>query len=119
MNDRPELADVPLWYASTTARGRSSDWREDHFGGWQKAVGKQWAEEPMCHVGVDKDTNPASRHAAVTVDRAIPPDTGMPPPAPKGHYPADGAVVGIDQVKLRPDDPACDAVRARAREVER
>jgi GH25 family lysozyme M1 (1,4-beta-N-acetylmuramidase) len=100
MNDTTELSDVPLWYARYNRKRMLSDWREDHFGGWQKAVGKQWVDEAMCHVGSDKNTIQPRGLPAVHVDRALPPDTGLPPPAPKGLYPANGAVVGIDQVKL-------------------
>lgn len=100
MNDTPDLKDVPLWYARYNFKRALSDWREDHFGGWQKAVGKQWAEEPMCRVGVDKNTIQPRGAPAVVVDRALPPDTGAPPPAPKGLYPSNASVVGIDQVKL-------------------
>lgn len=102
MNNTSELADVPLWYARYNYTKLLSAWPQDQFGGWKppKVVGKQWAEEPLCKVGVDKDTIQARIPPAVVVDRDLPPDTGAPPPALTGLYPADRAVIGIDQVKL-------------------
>ncbi len=103
MNDTSALSDVPLWYARYNRKRALSDWREDKFGGWPKAVGKQWAEEPMCRVGVDKNTIQPRGVPSVIVNRSLPPDTGLPPPAPTGLYPADASVVRIDQVKLMVD----------------
>ena len=102
MNNTPDLSDVPLWYARYNQTRLLSAWPADSFGGWkqEKVVAKQWAEEVLCKVGVDKDTIQVRTPAAVTVDRTLPPDSGAPPPAPTGLYPADGAVIALDQVKL-------------------
>ncbi|HSO41194.1 MAG TPA: GH25 family lysozyme [Labilithrix sp.] len=103
MNNTPLLGDVPVWYAQYNGKRSLSSWPTERFGGWQKPVAKQWAEEPLCNVGVDKDTMQVLGKPAVTVDRALPPDTGRAPPPPTGLYPADKAVVGIDVVKLMVD----------------
>lgn len=100
MNDTKELADVPLWYARYSGGKTLAAWSTDKFGGWTKPAGKQWAEEALCKVGVDKDTIQPFAPPTVVVDRNLPPDTGLPPPAPTGQYPANGAVVTIDQAKL-------------------
>lgn len=102
MNNTTELSDVPLWYARYNHTKLLSAWPADSFGGWkqEKVAAKQWAEEVLCKVGVDKDTMQVRTPAAVTVDRSLPTDTAAPPPAPRGLYPADTSVIDIDQVKL-------------------
>ena len=54
------------------------------------------------HVGARVGRAPLAllRLVILVVDRDLPPDTGLPPPAPTGQYPANKAVVTIDQVKL-------------------
>ncbi len=94
------FASVPLWYAWYNTKKTLDAWSSEAFGGWPVPTGKQWAEQVLCSVGVDKNTIQVSAQPTVVVDRALPPDDGLPPPAPTGLYPADGAVVSIDVVKL-------------------
>ncbi len=95
------FADVPLWYALYNDKRSLSDWSTEHFGGWTSPVGKQFQTAPLCGVGgADWDVMQVSAQPTVVVDRTLPPDTGLPPPAPGGLYPADGSVVPIDYVKL-------------------
>jgi hypothetical protein len=91
---------VPLWYAWYNAKKTLDAWSSEAFGGWTSPTGKQWAEQPLCGVGVDKDTIQVATQPRVVVDRALPADDGQPPPAPAGLYPEDGSVVTIDMVKL-------------------
>jgi hypothetical protein len=100
MNNTTRFAAVPLWYAWYNAKKTLDAWAGEAFGGWPQPAGKQWAEQPLCGVGVDKDTIQVTTQPTVIVDRTQPPDDGLPPPAPTRLYPADGAVVGIDMVKL-------------------
>lgn len=100
MSDTKSLSNIPLWYAQYNGKKLLSDWPTEHFGGWAKPVAKQWAEEALCGVGVDKDVMQVLTKPQLVVDRTLPPDTKQPPPAPGGLYPADGAVVGVDYVKL-------------------
>ena len=100
MLNTSQVSELPLWYAQYNGKKTLSDWGTEHFGGWQKPVAKQWAEETLCGVGPDKDTMQTVAPPAVVVDRTLPPDTKQPPPAPGGLYPADGSVVTIDNVKL-------------------
>ncbi len=100
MSNTSELASVPLWYAQYNGRTGLDAWSSEKFGGWSQPVAKQWAEQALCGVGVDKDTMQVTTKPSVVVDRATPPDTGLPPAAPDGLYPAEGSVVGVDYVKL-------------------
>jgi hypothetical protein len=103
MANTTQQSDLPLWYAQYNGRKLLSDWSTERFGGWAKPAAKQWAEEALCGVGVDKDTMQTVVPPQVVVDRTLPADTKQPPPAPTGLYPADGSVVGIDHVKLMVD----------------
>jgi len=100
MSNTTELAAVPLWYAQYNGKTSLDAWSSEHFGGFPKPVGKQWAEQALCGVGVDKDTMQAIGTPSIVVDRSVPPDDGLPPSAPVRLEPADGSVVGIDFVKL-------------------
>ena len=101
MNDTKSFANVPLWYAQYNYRTSLSDWSTEHFGGWAKPVAKQFATKPLCGVGgPDWDVMQLLAPPTVIVDRTLPPDTKQPPPAPAGLYPADGAVVPPDYVKI-------------------
>lgn len=100
MNDTKSLSNVPLWYAKYNYRTSLSDWTTEHFGGWAKPAAKQWAEQPLCGVGVDKDVMQQATKPSVVVDRTLPPDTMQPPPAPTGLYPADGMVVVLGDLKI-------------------
>jgi hypothetical protein len=100
MNNMARFGDVPLWYAEYNGRVTLGDWDTEKFGGWAAPVGKQWEEEVLCGVGVDKDTIQVTATPAVVVDRTLPPDDGKVPAAPRVDYPADGSVVGLDYVKL-------------------
>lgn len=100
MNDTKSLANAPLWYAHYNYRTSLSDWSTEHFGGWAKPVAKQWAEQALCGVGVDKDVMQVVTKPAIVVDRTLPPDTQLPPPAPTGLYPEDGMVMAIDDLKI-------------------
>ena len=100
MNNMTRFAAVPLWYAQYNKLTSLDAWKTEAFGGWPQPVGKQWAEQPLCGIGVDKDTIQVSAQPTVVVDRTLPPDDKLPPAAPTGLYPADGSVVGLDYVKL-------------------
>lgn len=100
MSDTKSFANVPLWYAQYNYRTSLSDWSKEHFGGWAKPVAKQFAEQPLCGVGVDKDVMQVTGQPAVAVDRTLPPDTMQPPPAPGGLYPIDGTVVVVGDLKI-------------------
>lgn len=100
MNNTTSLSNLPLWYAQYDYKTSLSDWTTQHFGGWAKPVAKQWAEQALCGVGVDKDVMQVITKPQVVVDRTLPPDTKLPPPAPGNLYPADNSVVGVDYVKL-------------------
>lgn len=100
MNNTPSFGQVPLWYAWYNHKKALTHWPQEQFGGWLQPTAKQWAEEALCGVGVDKNVMQVPGAPAVVVDRSLPPDTGQPPPAPGGLYPADGAVVGLSYVKL-------------------
>ncbi len=94
------FADLPLWYALYNRRTSLSDWNVERFGGWTSPEGKQWAEEVLCAVGVDKDTMRATTRPSVIVDRTLPPATARPPDPPAGLYPVDGSAVGLEYAKL-------------------
>ena len=99
--DTKSFANVPLWYAQYNYRTSLSDWPTEHFGGWAKPVAKQFATKALCGVGgPDWDVMQILASPTVIVDRTLPPDTKLPPLAPGGLYPADGAVVPPDYVKL-------------------
>jgi hypothetical protein len=100
MADTPRFAEVPLWYARYNRERTLSRWPAERFGGWSSPVAKQWAEEALCGVGVDKDTMQVEGPPAIEVDRASPPPPEAPPPAPAGLHPEDGSLVTIDVVKL-------------------
>jgi hypothetical protein len=100
MANTTRFASVPLWYAWYNAKKTLDAWSSEAFGGWALPTGKQWAEQPLCGCGVDKDTIQVTAQPTVVVDRSLPPDDGLPPPAPTRLYPADGAVIAIDMVKL-------------------
>ena len=101
INNTTSFNDVPLWYAQYNYRTSLSDWPTEHFGGWAKPTGKQWATKPLCGIGgVDWDTIQVSATPTVNVDRTLPPDTGLVPPAPTGVYPLDGDVEHYGYVKM-------------------
>jgi len=100
MNNTTSFSQVPLWYAWYNYNKALSYWPQEQFGGWPQPTGKQWAEEVLCSVGVDKNVMQVPAPPLVVVDRSLPPDTFQPPPAPTGLYPADGSVVGVEYVKL-------------------
>jgi GH25 family lysozyme M1 (1,4-beta-N-acetylmuramidase) len=100
MNNMPTFGDLPLWYAQYNGKTSLGEWGTEKFGGWAAPIGKQWAEQPLCGVGVDKDTIQVSAKPTVVVDRTLPPDDGKPPVSPKVDYPTDGVVVGLDYLKL-------------------
>lgn len=100
MNNTSELGTTPLWYAQYNARRTLDAWSVERFGGWSKPAAKQWAEEALCGVGVDKNSMQVVGKPAVVIDRSLPPDDGLLPGAPGGLYPGDGSVVSIDVVKL-------------------
>jgi GH25 family lysozyme M1 (1,4-beta-N-acetylmuramidase) len=100
MNNTPKLSDAPLWYAWYNYKTSLNEWPTEHFGGWTKPAGKQWAEQVLCSVGVDKDTMQVVTSPSVVVDRSDPPDTCQVPPAPTNLYPYDGSVVKLDYLKL-------------------
>lgn len=92
---------VPLWYALYNDKTTLSDWSTEAFGGWSKPAAKQFATKPLCGVGgADWDVMQVSTTPAVTVDRSLPPDTGVAPPAPGGLYPSDGSVVKLGYAKI-------------------
>ncbi|MBK8995754.1 MAG: hypothetical protein IPM35_08405 [Myxococcales bacterium] len=99
MADTTQFATLPLWYAHYNFKKELSHWSTESFGGWTEPVAKQWAEEVLCSVGVDKDTMQVVTEPTL-VDRSLPPAPTQPPPAPTGLYPADGARVSLDYVKL-------------------
>jgi len=95
------FASVPLWYAIYNNKTSLSDWSKEAFGGWSAPVAKQFASKPLCGIGgVDWDVMKVSATPTVAVDRSLPPDTGSPPPAPVGLYPADGQVVKWSYAKI-------------------
>ena len=95
---------VPLWYAIYDKKRSLSDWPAEQFGGWLAPVAKQFQTAPLCGAGgVDWDVMKVSASPTVVVDRTLPPDTHAPPVAPGGLFPADGAVIPIDYVKLMSD----------------
>ena len=100
MNDTSVFSQVPLWYAWYNYKKSLAVWSVEQFGGWLQPTGKQWAEQVLCSVGVDKNVMLVPQAASVLVDRSLLPDTMQPPPAPTGLFPADGAVVGVDYIKL-------------------
>ena len=100
MSDTTQLADAPLWYAHYNYKTSLEHWDTEHFGGWSKPVAKQWAEQALCGVGVDKDTMQVLTQPSVVIDRSLPPDTNQVPPPPTNLYPSDGLVIKLDYVKL-------------------
>ncbi len=106
MANTPLFADVPLWYARYNGghdveKRALSSWSEgESFGAWEAPVAKQWAEQALCGTGPDEDTMQVLTQPSVVVDRSVPPDDGLPPPAPTGLMPADGSVTALDVVKL-------------------
>lgn len=100
MANTATFAELPLWFAWYDHDQRLDTWATQRFGGWQAPVAKQWAEEVLCGVGVDKDSMQVVSSPTVVVDRTPPPAPTAPPPAPTGAYPADGATVTVDYVKL-------------------
>ncbi|MBI3184331.1 MAG: hypothetical protein HYZ28_19530 [Myxococcales bacterium] len=99
MGNTTRFADLPLWYAQYNRRTSLSDWSTEKFGGWARPAAKQFIEEALCGVGVDKDVMQVSTEPLV-VDRSLPPDTWLPPAAPARLYPEDGAVVTVPYAKL-------------------
>jgi hypothetical protein len=95
-----ELADVPLWYARYNHLTSLDSWATERFGGWDRPAAKQWAEEVLCNVGVDKDTIQVLTAPSVVIDRSPPPPPTTVPAAPVGLYPAPGTTVGVPYLKL-------------------
>lgn len=87
MNDTPQLAEVPLWYAWYNDATSLSAWSSERFGGWAAPAGKQWAERVLCGIGLDRDTMQVVSTPAVVVDRTLPPQPSSVPPAPTGLWP--------------------------------
>lgn len=101
LNDTRALTDVPLWYALYNKKRTLSDWTTENFGGWARPVAKQFQTAPLCGVGgADWNVMQVAATPSVIVDRSLPPDTGLPPPAPGGLYPEPGSVVLLDYAKL-------------------
>lgn len=101
LNDTRALTDVPLWYALYNKKRTLSDWTTERFGGWARPVAKQFQTAPLCGVGgADWNVMQVAATPTVIVDRSLPPDTGLPPPAPGGLYPEPGSVVLLDYAKL-------------------
>lgn len=101
LNDTSALVDVPLWYALYNKKRTLSDWTTDRFGGWTRPAAKQFQTAPLCDVGgADWNVMQVAAKPTVIVDRSLPPDTGLPPPAPGGLYPSPGTVVLQDYAKL-------------------
>lgn len=95
-----KFAELPLWYAHYNFKKELSHWPAEGFGGWQSPVAKQWAEEVLCSVGVDKNTMQVVTEPSVVVDHSLPPPPTAAPPAPAGLYPEQGAYTSLDYVKL-------------------
>ncbi len=92
---------VPLWYALYNGKTSLSDWKTEAFGGWAAPTAKQFATKPLCGVGgADWDVMQVPQPPSVVVDRTLPPDSGLPPPAPTGLYPVDGQVLPVDYAKI-------------------
>jgi hypothetical protein len=100
MADTSALADAPLWYARYNGLPTLAHWADERFGGWTAPTGKQWAEEALCGVGVDKDTIRVEQAPAIVVDRSEAPPPTAPPAPPEPVYPEGGGRVGLDHVKL-------------------
>jgi hypothetical protein len=100
MANTSQLAEEPLWYAWYNYQTSLDSWATERFGGWSFPAAKQWAEEALCNVGVDKNSMQLASTPTVVVDRTPPPPPTTVPPAPSGLYPVDGATVRLDYVKL-------------------
>jgi len=100
MANTSRFADLALWYAWYNHATSLDSWTAEHFGGWSFPAAKQWAEEALCGVGVDKDTMQAITAPSVIVDRTPPPAPTAPPPAPTGLFPASGTTVSTSYAKL-------------------
>lgn len=100
MGDTSAFSTLPLWYAWYNHNRELSFWPQETFGGWAKPVAKQWAEEVLCSVGVDKDTMQVLTKPMHVIDRTLPPAPTQPPSAPSGLYPTHGSVSLLDYVKL-------------------
>ncbi len=101
LNDSPAFTDVPLWYALYNRKRTLSDWTTERFGSWTLPVAKQFQTAPLCDVGgADWNVMQVATKPTVIVDRSLPPDTRLPPPAPTGLYPSHGSVVQLDYAKL-------------------
>lgn len=101
LGDTSALADAPLWYALYNKKRTLSDWSTERFGGWALPVAKQFQTAPLCEVGgADWNVMQVAAKPTVIVDRSLPPDTGLPPPAPTGLYPGHLSVVQLDYAKL-------------------
>ncbi|MEW5851779.1 MAG: GH25 family lysozyme [Myxococcota bacterium] len=100
MNNTTRFAELPLWYAWYNDKTALSNWSTERFGGWVAPEAKQWAEEALCSVGVDKNSMRVVTTPSVVVDRSTPPAPQSVPPAPTNLLPADGSVVSVDYVKL-------------------
>jgi GH25 family lysozyme M1 (1,4-beta-N-acetylmuramidase) len=100
MANMTKFAELPLWYAHYNFKKELSHWPGESFGGWAAPVAKQWAEQVLCSVGVDKDTMQVVSGPPLVVDRTLPPPPTTPPPAPPELYPANGAKIQLDYVKL-------------------
>ena len=95
------FTEIPLWYAQYNNKTSLSDWATEAFGGWAKPVAKQFATKPLCGAGgADWNVMQVAAEPTVIVDRSLPPDTGLPPPAPGGLYPTDGSAVSLDYAKI-------------------
>jgi hypothetical protein len=100
LGNTTRFSDVPLWYALYNYRTSLSSFGTERFGGWTTATGKQWAEESLCDVGVDKNTMRVQAAPTVVVNRTPPVDDGRPPSAPSGLYPENGSVTRLSYLKL-------------------
>ncbi len=101
VNNTTAFSAVPLWYAQYDRRRSLSDWSTQHFGGWVAPAGKQFQSAPLCGAGgADWNVMQVAAQPTVVVDRTLPPDTHLPPVAPKNLFPDGHTVEELSYVKL-------------------
>lgn len=94
---------VPLWYAFYDSDPSFSTWSTQKFGGWLTPTAKQWQDQHLCGIDVDKDTMFVSATPPAPPAPLPAPQPGL-PPAPVGLYPDQRLpIVGVETVRLLTD----------------
>lgn len=100
LGNTTQFAELPLWYARYNYKPSLDSWQTERFGGWTFPAAKQWAEEALCSVGVDKNAMQVITAPTLVIDRSPPPPPTSAPAAPTRIYPADGATIVFTYAKL-------------------